>query len=97
MISRQKTLDTPTSLSRTIYQTACAILSECWRSDAPVRLMTVTASGLMPEDEAAPIQLSFLEEPQEDDPRRIKLEAAIDRVRDKWGKNAVKPATPEIQ
>ena len=97
VISRQKTLDTPTSLSRTIYQTACAILSECWRSDAPVRLMTVTASGLMPEGEAVPTQLSFLEEPQEDDPRRIKLEAAIDRVRDKWGKNAVKPATPEIQ
>ncbi len=97
VISRQKTLDTPTSLSRTIYQTACAILAECWQSDAPVRLMTVTASGLMPEGDAVPTQLSFLEEPKEDDPRHVKLEAAIDRVRDKWGKNAVKPATPKIQ
>ncbi len=59
--------------------------------------MTVTASGLMPEGEAVPTQLSFLDEPQEDDPRRVRLEAAIDRVRDKWGKNAVKPATPKIQ
>ncbi len=97
VISRQKTLDTPTSLSRTIYQTACAILAECWQSDAPVRLMTVTASGLMPEGDAVPTQLSFLEEPKEDDPRHVKLEAAIDRVRDKWGKNAVRPATPKIQ
>ncbi len=97
VISRQKTLDVPTSLSRTIYQTACAILAECWQSDAPVRLMTVTASGLMPEGDAVPTQLSFLEEPKEDDPRHVKLEAAIDRVRDKWGKNAVKPATPKIQ
>ena len=97
VISRQKTLDTPTSLSRTIYQTACAILEECWRSDAPVRLMTVTASGLVPEDEAVPTQLSFLEEPKEDDPRHVKLEAAIDRVRDKWGRDAVKPATPKIK
>ncbi len=97
VISRQKTLDMPTSLGRTIYQTACAILEECWREDAPVRLMTVTASGLTPEDEAVPAQLSFLDEPKEDDPRHIRLEAALDRVRDKWGKDAVKPATPKIK
>lgn len=97
VISRQRTLAMPTSLTRQIYRASCAILEDAWPADAPVRLMTVTASGLMPEDEAVPAQLSFLQEVTPDDPRQARLEAAIDRLRDKWGREAVGPATPPIK
>lgn len=97
VISRQKTLVMPTNLTRQLYQEACDILHKSWPERAPVRLMTVTASGLTPEDEATPAQLSFLEEVVPDDPRQARLEAAVDSLRARFGRQAVKPATPEIE
>lgn len=97
VISRQKTLVMPTNLTRQIYHETCDILHKSWPERAPVRLMTVTATGLMPEDEAMPAQLSFLEEVTPDDPRQARLEAAVDTLRARFGHHAVKPATPEIK
>ena len=90
VISRQRTLEAPTSLTQTIYQVACGLLETFWREDAPVRLMTVTASTLTQEGEETPMQLSFLEDVPADDPRRLRLESTIDRVRDRFGKAAVR-------
>ncbi len=90
VISRQRTLEAPTSLTQTIYQVACGLLETFWRKDAPVRLMTVTASTLTQEGEETPMQLSFLEDVPADDPRRLRLESTIDRVRDRFGKAAVR-------
>ena len=89
VISRQKTLPVPTALTRQIYRECCQILAACWPENAPVRLMTVTLSGLCPEDEAAPAQLSFFEELQGDDPRQEKIERAIDGVRRRFGRGSV--------
>ena len=97
VISRQRSLDMPTALTKQIYLTACDILRESWPERSPVRLMTVTVSGLMPEDEAIPAQLSFLEEVKPDDPRQAQLEATVDALRNRFGRYAVKPATPEIE
>ena len=97
VISRQKTLDMPTCLTSTIYQTACEILHEAWPERAPVRLMTVTASGLVPQDAETPAQLSFLDEVKPDDPRRVTLEKTIDQVRSRFGRDAVHRATPKIK
>ena len=36
------------------------------------------------------MQLSFLEDVPADDPRRLRLESTIDRVRDRFGKAAVR-------
>lgn len=97
VISRQHSLDMPTALTKQIYHTACEILRESWPDRAPVRLMTVTVTGLMSEDEAIPAQLSFLEEVKPDDPRQAQIEAAVDALRHRFGRAAVKPATPEIE
>ena len=97
VISRQKTLPMPTSLTKVIFREAYAILQQCWRTDAPIRLLTVTASGLCQADEAAAAQLSFLAEMQPDDPRQTRIEQAMDDVRRRFGRNAISPGTPKVE
>lgn len=96
VISRQKTLAAPTNLTKQLFQEACAILAQCWTENAPIRLLSVTASSLMDADEAPPTQLSFLEDAAPDDARQAALEATIDRLRGRFGKASVKPGTPEV-
>lgn len=95
-ISRQRTLPIPTNLTRQLFQEALGILEGCWPPEKPIRLLSVTASSLCGEDEAIPAQLSFLTEVTPDDPRQARLEQAIDGVRLRFGKKAVRPATPEV-
>ncbi|MCH5285921.1 MAG: DNA polymerase IV [Christensenellaceae bacterium] len=89
VISRQKTLPLPTNLTRQLYREACALLDASWPERAPVRLLSVTAGSLCPENDAVPAQLSFLEEVAPDDPRQLRLEKAIDRVRERYGQGIV--------
>lgn len=95
VISRQRTLTLPTNLTRQLYREACALLDGCWPENAPVRLLSVTAAGLCGEDEAASAQLSFLEEVAPDDPRQLRLEKAIDRIRERYGQKIVETGTEE--
>lgn len=96
VISRQRTLALPTSLTRQLFTEALDILEGCWSPEAPIRLLSVTASSLCGEDDAVPAQLSFLEEVTPDDPRQARIEQAIDDVRRRFGKAAIRPGTPEI-
>ena len=89
VISRQKTLPIPTNLTRQLYREACALLDACWPETAPVRLLSVTAGSLCGESDAIPAQLSFLDEVAPDDPRQLRLEKAIDRVRERFGHGIV--------
>lgn len=96
VISRQKTLPMPTNLTKLIFQEACSILTQCWPEHAPVRLLSVTASTLCDEHDEAPAQLSFLETVTPDDPKQAALEAAVDKLRGRFGKGSIKPGTPEV-
>lgn len=93
VISRQKTLAMPTNLTRQLFQEALGILEQCWSPDAPIRLLSVTASTLCDEDEAVPAQLSFLSEITPDDPKQARFEQAVDSLRTRFGKSAIKPGT----
>ena len=93
VISRQKTLPMPTSLTKQIFQEALGILTSCWSPAAPIRLLSVTASSLCPEDEAETAQLSFLTQITPDDPRQASFEQAVDEVRRRFGKSVIKPGT----
>ena len=97
VISRQKTLTLPTNLTRQLYREACALLDAVWPERAPIRLLSVTASGLCPEDDAVSAQLSFLDEVAPDDPRQLRLEKAIDRIRERYGQNIVETGPEEEQ
>lgn len=92
-ISRQKTLKTPTFLSRELMQVSWEILCESWNLTSPVRMITVTGANLLPAGEVQP-QLSLFEE--EDDARRQKrekLELAMDDIRKKHGRRSIGPGS----
>ncbi|MDD6051134.1 MAG: DNA polymerase IV, partial [Clostridiales bacterium] len=97
VISRQKTLPASTSLTKVIFREALSILRQCWREDAPIRLLTVTASTLTDADEPEPQQLSFLAEKQPDDPRQLLLEQAVDGVRQRFGRDIIVPGTTKVE
>ena len=97
VISRQKTLIMPTNLTKVLFQETLAILRQCWPADAPIRLLTVTASTLCPEGEAEVAQLSFLSDVKPDDPRQARIEQAIDGVRRRFGKRVIAPGTERVE
>lgn len=97
VISRQKTLPMCTNLTKVIFREALLILRQCWRRDAPIRLLTVTASALCGEEEAETAQLSFLTEVQGDDPRQRRIEQAVDGVRRRFGRDAIAPGTQKVE
>lgn len=97
VISRQKTLPMPTCLTKVIFREALSILQGCWRKDAPIRLLTVTASSLCGECEEETAQLSFLTDVKPDDPRQAKIEQAVDGVRRRFGKTSIAPGTIKVE
>jgi DNA polymerase-4 len=85
-IQRQKKLQTPTNSTKELLDCAVALVRQSWSMSAPIRLLSVTATGLT-EDRIQ--QLSWLNgSPQERD-RHEKLESAVDRIREKYGTDMV--------
>ena len=97
VISRQKTLPMPTNLTKVLFRETLGILRQCWPADAPIRLLTVTASTLCHEGEEEAAQLSFLSEVKPDDPRQARIEQAIDGVRRRFGKEAISPGANKVE
>ena len=90
VISRQRGLHRPTDLGREIARAAMEIIRDSWRMEDPIRLITITAAGLTTGEEG---QLSLYPEEDEDLHRRYaRLESAVDRVRGKYGRDALAPA-----
>jgi DNA polymerase-4 len=83
----QRTLQTPTSATGLIFQTASALLCELHSDGRPLRLIGVSLSGLCVE---AP-QLAF-----EDSWRQRASDAAVDAVRAKYGKAALRRAGADL-
>ena len=75
-VSHQMPIDIPTASVNLLYEDACALFDELWDS-TPIRLLGIRTSKLVPEDE--PVQLSLQ-----------KLDAALDNIRAKYGKDAIK-------
>lgn len=92
-ICRQNRLSAPTFVTRELLDASFALLRGCWRAEAPVRALTVTAQHLVPEGEAAE-QLDFFSAdslPRRD--RLERLERAVDQVRRKYGHDALSLAS----
>ncbi len=94
LLSRQKTLPCPTASTDLIYREACTLLRENWKADRPVRLLSVSLSRLVREGDEMPVQLSFLEDEDMEDPRRLQLEKAVDAVRNRLGQDSVTRGLP---
>jgi DNA polymerase-4 len=84
-ITRSRTLDTPTDLSTDIYQAAKYLFEKLKLERTKVRLVGVRATGLAQD---APIQLAL--STRETGWREAEL--ALDKVAQKFGNSAVRPA-----
>lgn len=87
-VSHQTVLDTPSASTDTIYQVALSLFDALW-DNTPIRLLGIRTSKLVSADE--PVQLSLFDitsqTPQNE--KQKKLDAALDSIRSKYGREAV--------
>ncbi len=91
-ITRQKSMNSPTYLTKEIYTTGVSLLEENWNKSRPVRLLGI---GLNNITEDSPQQLSIFdlnEEIKDDSRKEEKLERAMDAIRNRYGHETVKRA-----
>ncbi len=84
-IQRQEKLSSPTNLAKDITEKAMEIIKRSWNMNKPIRMLTVTGNGIIPEDSAQ--QISFFDE--EKNPKQENLEKTLDKIREKYGKDSV--------
>lgn len=87
--SHQCTLAAPTNATNPIYEHICRLFDECW-DGSPIRLLGVSTSKITHESMR---QLSLLDQLSSGrTSRQDKLDQAIDEIRRKFGKDAIKRA-----
>ena len=88
-VSRQKAAPSPTNVSRVIGQCAMELIEGAWSWTAPLRAMTITAAGLLPEEEAGEQMDLFAPQAARQRQRQEKLERAMDQLRDRYGNDVI--------
>lgn len=88
-VQRQAPLAVPTQLARELRDAAATLLRNEWNPRLGIRALTVTGTGIIPEDTAA--QISFFDDAKSDE-RSEKRERAMDDIRKKFGRGAIKSA-----
>ncbi|MDO3410893.1 DNA polymerase IV [Saccharibacillus sp. CPCC 101409] len=88
-ITRSRTLEIPTEAADDIFREAKALYLKHWGADRPVRLLGVAAQSLSDKKSAA-IQLDLFD--YERQPKREKLTEVMDKLRDKFGDDALMTA-----
>ena len=91
-ISRQAQLPGAVQTSRELYNAALAILCRSWDVNSPIRTLTVTASHLCFVQEGG-CQVSLFPGEAIRQEKQAKLEAAIDGVRCRYGRESVTVGT----
>lgn len=92
--SHQTTLTVPSNSSGELYKISCGLFKHVWNKK-PVRLIGIRTSKLVPEDEPEQMSLFDMYDPEKENTRNKmkKLDEAMDRIRSKYGQNAVKRAS----
>ena len=85
--SRQRQLTAPTHLIRDLTDAAMELVYELWKPPSPIRALTVTAIHLVQEGEAYEQVDLFSSGPGKE--KQEKLESAMDRIRKKFGADAI--------
>ena len=90
-ISRQKPLPHPSHLSSEIGRAALELIRESWSLTAPIRMLAVTGTSLTEGEEGDQLTLFESQGTRERRLRQEKLEAAMDQVRGRSGRDALTP------
>ena len=90
---RQRPLNVPTNTARELTGAAMDILGRSWKTGTPIRAITLTASGLVPEEETAEQTDLFQSAAPKKRAKVERLERAMDAIRAKYGRGAVTVAS----
>ncbi len=85
-ISRQQKLPFATNATKELYEAAVTIVERSWPLSAPVRMLTVTGTGLSARSEE---QMRLLGDETDERLRRARLDGAVDSIRQRFGKGAI--------
>ena len=88
-IQRQRPQNPPTDISREIADTAYKILLDEWSENKPVRMLTVTATGLTRADMVAEQITLFDDADNNIREKNKKREEAVDKIRQKFGGRSI--------
>ena len=86
--SHQRTLDTPTDISKEVYQISKELFAELWDGQTPLRLLGVSLTDIT-HDETAQLSM-FADEGRE---RARKLDQATDAINKKFGSATIMRGT----
>lgn len=86
-VSHQMNITPPISSTDAIYRHSCELFEELW-DGSPIRLLGVRVTKLMEED--TPVQLSLFDYQAPVSEKQQKLDAALDAIRSRYGKDAIK-------
>ena len=87
VVSHQAILSLPTASTDVIYRQSLALFDELW-DGTPIRLLGVRSGKLT--DEGEPVQLSLFDYKAPVSEKQQKLDAALDKIRRKYGDDSVK-------
>jgi len=81
-----------TFATQDIYGAGCRLLEQNWNASRPVRLIGISLSGF--SEASSSRQISLFDQPGSDrqDDRKVRLDQAMDKIRDKHGENSIKRA-----
>jgi len=91
-VSHQTSLLSPSNSAEQIHKTACLLFDELWNEE-PLRLLGIRGTKLVKE--GAPVQLNLFDldfSSFQKDEKHKKLDAALDAIQNRFGKDAVKTA-----
>lgn len=87
-LTRQVTLDHSTYLQRELTEVSMQLIRDNWNLQSPVRLLSVTGTGLVPADELV-TQTSLFETDNARYEKQEKVEDAMAAIRKKFGRDAI--------
>jgi DNA polymerase-4 len=82
--SHQRQLDLPTDVTSEVYEIAAALFAELWDRQTPLRLLGLSLTNLVREEEA---QMSLFNDGSREKAR--KLDRAVDAIRGKYGSEVI--------
>lgn len=88
-VSRQRRLSAPTCVAREIARAALSLLEENRHAFEAIRTLTVTGEQIVRPGETQQQVSLFQEEDRASRERQLRLEQAMDRIRDKYGRDAI--------
>ena len=96
-ITRQKSMVSPTYLTKEIYKSGVSLLEENWNKARPVRLLGIGLYNITDDDTRQLSIFDLNKDIKDENKKEEKLERAMDAIRNRYGNETVKRAKLIVQ